>query len=154
MDNDYFFFDIEENSLDYELDFEFDDDVDDEVDHEVDDELIVNEEIKLYKTLEDQLIKSNSYLKMIAFTKCYKCYSNIDTSLNNSCIHTLEYIKHIESCDGKCDLKDCLFYKAKLNDMDKCKCLNRNCSSCSSVKINIFNRSHDDLTKISGITVN
>ena len=130
--------------------FEFDDDVDDKIDNE----LIVNEEIKLYKTLEDQLIKSNSYLKMIAFTKCYKCYSNIDTSLNNSCIHTLEYIKHIESCDGKCDLKDCLFYKAKLNDMDKCKCLNRNCSSCSSVKINIFNRSHDDLTKISGITVN
>ena len=41
-----------------------------------------------------------------------------------------------------------------LLEMNKCKCLNRNCSSCSSVKNNIFNRSHDDLTKISGITVN
>ena len=153
MDNDYFFFDLEENNiLDDEDDKE--DDEDNEMNDQLEEESIIDEEIELYENLQDQLLESNSYLKMLAFNECYKCYSNINYGLSYSCIHTQYFIKHINSCDGKCELKDCLFYKAKLDEMNKCKCLNRNCSSCSSVKNNIFNRSHDDLTKISGITVN
>ena len=151
MDSDFFFFDIEENNS--SDDNEEDNDEEDN-DEEDDDESIVNEEIKLYKSLEDQLIESNSYLKIFAFTKCYKCYSDIENGLNYSCIHTQDFVRHISSCDGKCELIDCLFYKEKLEEMNKCKCLKKNCSSCSLVKTNIFNRSHDDLTKISGITVN
>ena len=63
MDNDYFFFDIEENSLDYELDFEFDDHVDDEIDNE----LIVNEEIKLYKCVEFSFSNQKLWVQLIGW---------------------------------------------------------------------------------------